>query len=230
MFQQFINFFFIGKIIRLTITFLLLITYSLVSQNSKENQVRVEGFIQTSGLDTNKYLVTTKNEQYIIESSFDVSKYHGDFCRVYGKKTEYSDDRLVFGCIVINVDSIKRINFERIYSEQDSLVENKIRFINRLYKSSKIDTLHGYLVRTTRFAPDIRNDYAINIDTPIKYFGGQASDECELISRLTINYLDLTMMNNFEQYLRTGKRIKVMGYLISGHAHRLTMVTLKIIN
>ena len=173
--------------------------------------------------------MTTTNGQYLIESPIDVTSYYGEYCEIYGKKIEYDDNRWIFSCSVINVDSINRVDFLIDYSKQDSLIEAKEQYLNQIWGKCKIDTIQGVLIRSTRYAPDLGNDYSIRVETPIRYTGGETEKEYEMISQFTIHYLDLNMLYDFEQHIRNGEKVKVMGFLKSGYRDALTMSALKII-
>jgi hypothetical protein len=101
--------------------------------------------------------------------------------------------------------------------------------MNELWGKCQIDTIQGVLIRTTRYAPDLGNDYAIRIDTPIKYTGGETEKEYEMISQFTIHYLDLNMLYDFEHHIRNGERIRAIGFLKSGYGDALNMTALKIL-
>jgi|GEM_PF-2833397 len=222
-------------------TWLIFIFMTCVSygQDSKNVPLRLRGFIETSGfshdsiskknigLKYSDYLMTTNNGQFLIESPIDVTSYYGDYCEIYGKRIVYTDD--IFSCSVINVASIKRVDFLPDYTKQDSLIEAKKKYMNELWRKCQIDTIQGVLIRTTRYAPDLGNDYAIRIDTPIKYTGGETEKEYEMISQFTIHYLDLNMLYDFEHYIRNGARIRVIGFLKSGYGDALNMTALKIL-
>lgn len=210
-------------------------------QDSKGIPIGIKGFIETSGfsqdtaskrnfgLEYSDYLLTTTNGQYLIESPIDVSSYYGEYCEIYGEKIGYADNRWIFSCSVFNVDSIRRVDYLPDYTKQDSLIEAKKKFMNDLWRNCQIDTIQGVLIRTIRYAPDLMNDYAIRIDTPIKYTGGETDKEYEMISQFTIHYLDLNMLYDFEHHIKNGQRIRVIGFLKSGYGDALTMTTLKII-
>ena len=205
---------------------------SVFQQNST-----FSGVIQTSGLSEKQkkkfqltysnHLLTDGYEQYIIESELDLSLYIGQFCKVFGRIVE-KNNKSIFGCRVINIDRINIIEFQADFSKRDSLISVRTNYFKEQYHKNIPDTLQGKIIRTIRDNPDIFTDYAIVIDVPIEYSGSQVTDGVELISILTISYLDLNMVHKFEEHIRDDVPIKVMGFLFSGYHHKLTFSTIQI--
>jgi len=210
---------------------------TVMANGKHEEQTIFRGFIQASGLGDNlkkrfkltysDHILIDDGYQYFLESEIDFSRYVGRFCELKG--TIFHENQWTFGLKILMVKEITIIDFEPNHLDTDSLKEKRAKYFSEEYHKSTTDTLKGHIVRSTRTAPDIKNDYTILIDEPVEYLGSQSSDQPKSTHQIAVNHLDLTMMYNFEKYVAENKRIRIIGYLHSGHNHSLTFSALEII-
>lgn len=192
----------------------------------KDTIIIAGGVVQTSGIhetdelevEAEYQLVSTKKSFYLI-TGLDFSTFWGRCVCVKGTLAEgwdlttiYFNGNYTFGRTALNVTSVSLADDE-ICNQFLPLIDP-----SRTVKQEPLDTLHGVLVRTSRPAPDISYDYALQLSEPISH-----PEEPTYKLNQIIIHLDIPLEKRNE-LIENQTEIKVVGRMTVEYAEMYVFI------
>ncbi|MBL4658426.1 MAG: hypothetical protein JKX73_10530 [Flavobacteriales bacterium] len=215
------------------VTMPLIFVTTVMSSGTLQNPISVIGVIQSSGvsknmkatykLENSEFQILSNSGNYILEGTNDFSSYWGKCIeiKVILKPIWDSTNKLdhVFGRKVLDIISIKEKGLSNCEYLPDNTKEKFLEYMQSKYTGIKLESHKGYLKRANRPAPDIGNDYALELDETITEYNGNYEGGSKQLSVIGISCLNNEMYEQYEKCIKGKIHIELEGYLVGGHGH-----------